>query len=117
MDFIPICGTLSSKWDGVDKLNISVICRRNPFVQTTAIIVGLAALVFGCLLGRLKSDDDLARATASYFFSLWSVRTLITPAGLAYSTLLDFWFMGVAVLVLFVVAWRFAVPRVPPSHT
>ena len=106
-DFNPVCRTFSSRWDGIDKLDISIVFRRNPFVQTTAVIVGLAALIFGVLLGCLRNRDDLARATASYFFSLWSVRALITPSGLAYSTLLDFWFMAVAVLVLFVVAWRF----------
>lgn len=106
-DFIPVCSTFSSNWDGINKLDISIAFRRNPFVQTTAVIVGLAALIFGLLLGCLRNRDDLSRATASYFFSLWSVRTLITPSGLAYSTLLDFWFMAVAVLVLFVVAWRF----------
>jgi hypothetical protein len=105
-DFIPICSTLSSKWDGVDKLGITVTLRRNPFVQVTAVIVGIAALVFGLLLGRIKDREDLARATASYFFSLWSIRGLVTPTGLAFSTLLDFWFMAVAVTVLFVVAWR-----------
>lgn len=106
-DFIPVCSTFSSNWDGVDKLGISVEFRRNPFVQTTAVIVGLAALIFGVLLGCLRNSDDLARATASYFFSLWFVRALITPSGLAYSTLLDGWFMAVSVIVLFVVAWRF----------
>jgi hypothetical protein len=106
-DFIPACSTFSSQWDGIDKLGVTITFRRNPFVQRTAVLVGLAALVFGLLLLRLKSPDDLARATASYFFSLWSVRGLVTPSGLAYSTLLDFWFMVVAAVVLFVVAWRF----------
>ena len=57
----------------------TITFRRNPFVQTTAIIVGLAALIFGLLLGRIRLAEDLARATAAYFFSLWSVRGLVTP--------------------------------------
>jgi hypothetical protein len=85
--------------------------RRTSFSKSvrwlTAVLVGLAALIFGLLLLRLKGPEDLARAAASYFFSLWSVRGLITPSALAYSTLLDFWFMVVAAVVLFVVAWRF----------
>lgn len=112
-DFIPACSTFSSRWDGVDKLGITITFRRNPFVQATAVIVGLAALIFGLLLGRIRLAEDLARATASYFFSLWSVRGLVTPSGLAYSTLLDFWLMGVAVMVLFLVAWRFTASTRP----
>jgi hypothetical protein len=65
-DFIPECGTLSSKWDGINRLDISVNFRRNPFVQTTAVIFGLAALLFGILLVRLKSTEDLIPAIASY---------------------------------------------------
>jgi hypothetical protein len=110
-DFIPECATLSGKWDGVKKLDISVKFRRNPFVQTTAIIFGLAALLFGILLVRIKSTEDLIRAIASYFFSLWSLRALITPSGLGYSTALDVWFMLVALFVLFLVLWRLTAPR------
>jgi len=112
-DFIPVCSTFSSNWDGIDKLSIKIKFRRNPFVQATAVIVALAALIFGLLLGSIKAPEDLARAAASYFFSLWSVRGLITPSGLAYSTLLDLFFMAVAVIVLFVVLLRLTASASP----
>lgn len=105
-DFIPLCETFVSKWDGAEKLTVQVNFRRNPFVQATVVIVGLGALGFGVLLGLIKGIEDLAVATASYFFSIWSVRSIVAPSGLAYPTLLDLWLMTVCVIVLFVVAWR-----------
>ena len=105
-DFIPLCETFVSKWDGAEKLTVQVSFRRNPFVQATVVIIGLCALGFGVILGLIKRTEDLAVAAASYFFSIWSVRAIVTPSGLAYPTLFDFWLMTVCMIVLFVVAWR-----------
>lgn len=105
-DFIPLCNSFETNWDGIDKLTVKVSFRRNPFVQAIAVIVSLGAIVFGLLLGRIKKTEDLVMATASYFFSIWSVRGIVVPSGLTYPTLLDLWFITVSVIVLFVVAWR-----------
>lgn len=105
-DFVPQCDTFLSQWDGQDKLTIHLAFRRNPFVQVVVVIIGLAALGFGILLGQIKDRENLATATASYFFSLWSIRGIIAPSNVLYPTLLDFWLMAVAILVLFLVAWR-----------
>jgi hypothetical protein len=105
-DFIPACGTFVSQWQPPDRLRIRLHIQRNPFVQTTVVIVGIAALGFGLLLGQINKREILATATASYFLSLWSIRSIVAPSGVAYPTLLDFWLMGVSVAVLFVVAWR-----------
>jgi hypothetical protein len=114
-DFIPVCGGLVSDWDGNDRLTVTVAFHRNPFVQATVVIIGLGALAFGLLLGRIREAEDLAMATASYFFSVWSVRGIVAPSGLAYPTLLDFWLMAVSIMVLFVVAWRLSVGAGKPT--
>ena len=108
-DFIPRCDTFESKWDGVHKLSIHLSIQRNPFVQATVVIISLAALGFGMLLGFVKKTEDLAVATASYFFSIWSVRAIVAPSGLPYPTLLDLWLMMVCVIVLLILAWRLSV--------
>jgi len=105
-DFIPLCNTLESQWKDSGDLRVAVKFQRNPFVQTTAVVVSVAALVFGVLLGGIRNRETLAVATASYFFSIWSVRAVVAPPALAFPTILDFWLMAVAVVVLFVVAWR-----------
>ncbi len=110
-DFIPVCSSFASSWDGHDRLSVKVAFRRNPFVQTTVVIIGLAALGFGLLLWRIKETEDLATATASYFFSIWSVRGIVAPSGLGYPTLLDLWLMCVSIMVLFVVALRLSASR------
>lgn len=105
-NFIPICSTFSSNWDGKNNLRVKIDFRRNPFVQASVVILGLAALGFGLLIGTIRKTENLITATASYFFSLWSIRGIVTPSGLPYPTYLDLWLMTVSIIVLFVVAWR-----------
>ena len=105
-DFIPECGSFAPHWDGRDELQIVVPFRRNPFVQGTVLLMAAATVIFAVLLGLIRETDDLAVATASYFFSVWSIRSIIAPPGLGYSSLLDLWLMGACLLVLFVVGWR-----------
>jgi hypothetical protein len=93
-------------WDGRNDLRIRVALRRNPFVQTTVVLMCLAAFVFASLLALVSDIGDLAVATASYFFSIWSIRSIVAPPGLGYSSLLDLWLMATSILVVFVVAWR-----------
>lgn len=105
-DFIPLCDTLRTEWTNANTLTLQMGFRRNPFVQTTIIIVGFAALAFGVLLGQIRNPETLATATASYFFSLWSIRGIVAPPAVVFPTLLDFWLMAVSVVVLLLVAWR-----------
>ena len=105
-DFIPECGSFTPRWDGRDELRIVVTFRRNPFVQGTVLLMAAATVIFAVLLGLIRETEDLAVATASYFFSVWSIRSIFAPQGLGYSSLLDLWLMGACLLVLFVVGWR-----------
>lgn len=115
-DFVPLCDTFHSTWDDSAKLTIQLAFRRNPFVQAVVVVVGLAALGFGALLGQIKDRENLATATASYFFSLWSIRGIIAPSSVSYPTLLDLWLMAVSILVLFLVAWRLLSPTYGPRR-
>ncbi len=104
-DFIPECESFTSQWNE-NELHIRVLFKRNPFVQVTVVLMGLAALVFAGLLGLVKETEDLAVATASYFFSMWSIRNIVVPGDLGYSSLFDLWLMATSLLVVFIVAWR-----------
>ncbi|MDD5655849.1 MAG: hypothetical protein PHF00_01145 [Elusimicrobia bacterium] len=110
-DFIGLCRTLQSHWDDSGNLSISIVCRRSPFVQYSATIFAVAALIFGLILVAIKDRENLAIVTASFFFSIWSIRSIITPSALVYSALLDFWLMGVSLIVLFLILWKLLVPR------
>lgn len=105
-EFILPCSSLEATWDGVNRLRIRFEAKRSPFVRATTVIVGLAALAFAVLLSLIRTTEDLAVATASYFFSVWSLRSIVSPTGLTYSSFLDLWLMGTCVLALFVVGWR-----------
>ena len=105
-DFILIPDTLKSDWKDTGELSIVFKLQRNPFVQYATAIIGIAALLFGLLLGTIKDPENLAVATGSFFFSIWSIRAIVSPPNLLYSTLFDFWLMAVAVMVLFIVVWR-----------
>jgi len=110
-DFILGCETLKSEWKDCGELSITFKLQRNPFVQYSAVIIGIAALLFGFLLGTIKEPENLAVATASFFFSLWSIRAIVSPPNISYSTVFDFWLMAVSVVVLFIVGWRTVGPR------
>jgi hypothetical protein len=110
-DFVMQCNAVEAKWFEPNELAVRVSLRRNPFVRTTIILMIVAAFLFAALLGLVRETDDLAIATASYFFSIWSIRGIVTPTALSYSTLLDLWLMGASILVLFVVGWRLSSSR------
>jgi len=110
-DFVLPCSSLEAQWDGRDQLRIKVSARRNPFVQTTAVLMVIAAVIFAASLALIRQTEDLAVATASYFFSIWSIRGIVSPSGLSYSSLFDLWLLGASLLVLFVVGWRLTVSR------
>jgi hypothetical protein len=112
-DFIPKCETMTSQWNGQDQLDVKISFQRNPFVQVTAIVMALAVAIFAFLLSLVRKIEELTIATASLFFSIWSLRGIIVPTGLTYSTLLDLWMMGVSFLALFVVLWRLTKPQLP----
>jgi hypothetical protein len=105
-DFIPRCQSFSANWTGPDQLRVVVPFSRNPFVQGTVVLMAVAVVVFALLLALIRETGDLAVATASYFFSVWSIRGIVAPPDLGYSSLLDLWLMGACILVLFVVGWR-----------
>lgn len=105
-DYIQDCSAFSYAWMEPSKLLVKTSFIRNPFIRSIVVIIGLAALCFGLLLGKIRESDKLSAATASYFFSVWSVRNIVVPLGLPHPTLLDFWLIFVGILVLFVVAWR-----------
>jgi hypothetical protein len=117
-DFILDCDTLKSDWKDSGELSIAFQLQRNPFVQYSTVIIGIAALLFGLLLGAIKAPETLSVATGSFFFSMWSIRAIVSPANLLYSTLFDFWLMAVSVLVLFIVGWRLIglIERTPGRH-
>jgi len=110
-EFIPSCSSFISTWDGIDKLNVKLDFRRNPYVQVTVVIIGLCALVFGLLLGFINKIQDLALSTASYFFSIWSMRGIIAPSSFAYPTILDFWLTIMSIMVLLIIVWRLSYPQ------
>ena len=116
-DFVLECSSFSSSWIPPGTLRVEVKARRNPFVQLTVVLLGVAALVFGLLLGRLRDTQALATATASYFFSVWSVRGIVAPAISTFPTVLDLWLMAMSCMVLFVLAWRLASPRRAHPHS
>lgn len=114
--FLPKCAQLSATWSEKGHLQVKVEFQRNPFVQTTVILMALAAIAFAGLLALVRGIENLTIATASYFFSVWSVRGIVAPEGLPYSSLLDFWLMASSLIALFVVMWRLTAARRPPNE-
>lgn len=107
-DFVLDCSSFSSSWTSSGRLQVEIQINRNPFVQLTVVLLCLAASFFGLLLSQIRETQTLATATASYFFSVWSVRGIVSPAIHTFPTTLDLWLMVMSCVVFFVVTWRLA---------
>lgn len=104
--FLTDCVDISASWNEQNHLQVKAKFQRNPFVQLAVVFMALAAITFAVLLYFVRGTDELATATGAYFFSIWSVRTVVVPDGLPYSSYFDMVLMFASLIALFVVLWR-----------
>lgn len=87
-------------------LDIRFNLTRSPLVQLVAVVLCFAMVIFGITMFGLKSYESLATAVASYFFSLWSIRHIVSSEVRIFPSLLDMFILTVSVLVLTGLVWR-----------
>jgi len=92
-----------------DNIKIQFSLYRNPLVQLAAIVLTIAAVAFAVLIFRSKSTEAISGATASSFFSLWSVRSILSSQIQTFPTLLDLAMLTMSIVLLAAVFWRVAV--------
>lgn len=81
--------------------------RRNRLVQLVAVVIFSAAALFTILVPFTVKRDSLAAAIASFFFSVWSTRGILSSQMKVFPTLFDLGILSLCVLLLLFLAVRF----------
>jgi hypothetical protein len=104
--FVLDCQTVSPTAIGDGKTKIQFRLRRNPLIQLTAIVLLSASLAFAVLILRSKTIEALSGAAASSFFSMWSIRSILSSQIRTFPTVLDLAILTMSMLLLLLVLWR-----------
>jgi hypothetical protein len=99
-DFDIPCGSLAVDFSRAGKLHIRFEARRNSLVQLTAVVLLGAALVFLIRIVVFVKSESLPTAIASYFFSLWSIRSIFSSEMKTFPTYFDVAILSLCVLLL-----------------
>ncbi len=94
---------------GKGKFHLSFELRRSPLIQLSAIVLGVAGLVFLVIIMTLEKVELLAPSVASYFFALWSIRGILSSEIRVFPTLLDAWILTLCVVLVVLLIWKAAI--------
>ena len=108
------CSTYEVQGDGVGKVHISFEARRNPLVQLTAVVLVSAGFLFLIGIVGFVRTDSLPTAVASFFFSLWSIRAILSSEMKTFPTYLDLSILFLCVLLLVSLGVRLALKEMRP---
>ncbi len=103
--FVMDCGSLKATRSDAGVFHIEFGLSRNPLVQLTAVVLCFAAVVFLVLIAFMKSES-LPTSVASFFFSLWSVRAILSSQIKTFPTLLDGFILTLCATLLLVLGWK-----------
>lgn len=104
--FVLPCDQLSFSQNTKGDLHVSFALW---LIQLFVIVLSLALVVFIAPIVRIKETGALAAAVASYFFSAFSLRTIIGDQIKTFPTLFDCWILTVCMGML-VSLYRFSGP-------
>ncbi len=114
--FVMDCNTGKVTRTADGAFNIRFHLSRNPLVQLTAAVLCMASTLFLLLIVRLEKIESLATSVASFFFSLWSVRAILSSEIKVFPTLLDCWILTLCALMLFLLGWKVVLTKMVRSE-
>jgi hypothetical protein len=92
--------------------------RRNPLVQLMATVIFASAALFTFIIPFTVKRDALPTAVASFFFSVWSTRGILSSEMKVFPTLFDLGILFLCVLLLLLIGVRVFMWWVkPPTHS
>lgn len=103
------CGTVSVRALKQGSLNLTFEMRHNPLVQVAAVVLLFGAFIFVLAIVFFVKADSLPTAIASYFFSLWSVRSILSSEMKTFPTILDITILCLRVALVVMVGIRLAI--------
>jgi hypothetical protein len=107
------CSTYHVERKSANTVHITFEARRNPLVQLTAIVLVGAGLLFLIGIVLFVKREALATSIASFFFSLWSIRAILSGETKAFPTILDLAILSLCVLLLVALGVRLALREIP----
>jgi hypothetical protein len=108
------CKTFTVNWQS-NVAHISFDAKRNPVVRLTAFVLVGAAFIFLVAIVTCVKTESLPTSVASYFFSLWSIRAILSSEIKTFPTLLDMAILSMCVLLLGFLGVRLAWKEIPAT--
>jgi len=106
--FIP-CERVTGFRNTDNSYRVSFPIQRNPLVVLTAVVLILAASVFLFAIVFFLKSEALPTAIASFFFSLWSIRTILGSEMKTFPTYFDLAILSLCVLLVVSIGIRLSV--------
>lgn len=107
------CDTYHVERKDANRVHISFEARRNPLVQLMAVVLVGAGFLFLIGIVVFVKRDSLPTAVASFFFSLWSIRGILSSETKMFPTVLDLAILSLCVLLLVALGVRLALKEIP----
>lgn len=89
-----------------DGVKLSFRLERSPLTVLFAVVLAIAALAFTLLILTLTKTETIATASASFFLSLWSLRTIVASESHTFPTLFDSWILTVCIIFMAGLIWK-----------
>ncbi|MCU1301514.1 MAG: hypothetical protein JWQ87_1798 [Candidatus Sulfotelmatobacter sp.] len=99
-----------------DKLHLHFEMRRKPLVQLMAIVILLAGTLFVLIIPFSVKWEDLPTSVASFFFSVWSTRGILSSEMMVFPTLFDMAILSLCVLLMLLIGIRVLIRWVRPGQ-
>lgn len=104
--FLMRCDDIKIKPILPGKYQVGLSLHRDPSVQLVCVVLAVAATVFTFLILTLNKIETLSASVASFFFSLWSVRGIVSSELKTFPSLLDFWLFALCLVLLLGLLWK-----------
>ena len=106
----------SVKNERIDNQIVRIVfkLKRSPLIFFASVVLCIAALIFMVLILKLENTEGLSSATASFFFSIWSVRGIFSSVIKIFPTLMDCWLLLLCSLMPILLLLRLALRK---KHT
>lgn len=106
------CDTYRVERKGANTVRIMFEARRNPLVQLTAVVLVGAGVLFLLGIVLFVKKESLPTSIASFFFSLWSIRAILSSEMKTFPTSLDLAILSLCVLLLVALGVRLALKEI-----
>jgi hypothetical protein len=101
--FYLVCDPPWFKVTSPDSVHLHFRMRRNPLVQLMAVVIFGTAALFALIIPFSVKRDSLPMAVASFFFSVWSTRGILSSEMKVFPTLFDLGILFLCVLILLLI--------------